>query len=217
MRNQSTRLKRYLPFLILTAALKLPATAFGYYSTIDTGELVKPGAYQMSLEPQLMFNRYEGFNAVGRFDTGINEQSSFRGLLGVGKVSFQLGGFYKIVPFPDTAKQPAIGADVGVIYARVNDMTETSLRFHPLFSKRFETEVGDFTPYGSLPLGVTFRSDETYVPIQIAGGTEFRPLNLANWSFFAELGININKSFSYLSAAVAYRFDDAKLRSRGGK
>lgn len=201
---------------ILVSMLGSPASA--YFSTIDNGEMVAPGQYQIGLEPQLIFNKYEGFNVVTRVDTGINESSSVRGILGFGKVDFQLGGMYKYVPFPDVDKQPAVGGDIGAILARVNGETEFSLRFHPLISKRFETEIGDLIPYSSLPLGLTFRPNKTVVPVQVAVGTELRPLNMSNFSFFAELGLNINEAFSYISAAVAWRFDEVSVKSsKGGK
>ena len=200
--------------LVAVTFISVPR-ANAYFSTIDNGDLVRPGAYQASFEPQLIFNKYDGANFVGRLDTGIDDQSSFRAILGVGKVDFQIGGMYKIVPFPDTPNQPAIGADMGILIAKVNGETETSLRFHPMTSKKFETEVGDFQPYVALPFGVTWRSgNETFVPVQIAGGTEFRSLNLPNLSYFAELGINLNRSFSYLSVAIAYRFDDSMVHRK---
>lgn len=205
--------------IVFTIAVALLAAnpAHAYFSTIDTGELIAPGQYQASFEPQLIFNRYDGGNAVLRFDTGLNEESGIRGILGFGKVDFQLGGMYKYVPFPDLDKQPAIGFETGAILARVNGGSEFSLRFHPLVSKRFATEVGDFIPFASLPLGITTRSNETVVPIQIAGGTEFRPLNYQNVSFFGELGINLNQAFSYFSLAAAWRFDEGTLRGTGKK
>lgn len=198
-------------------ALTAPMKALGYFSTIDTGELVSPTQYQMILEPQLILNKYDGINMIGRLDTGLNESSSIRGILGFGKVDFQIGGMYKYVPFPDTDKQPAIGGEVGAILARVNGQTEFSVRIHPLISKRLETEVGDVIPYASLPLGVTTKPDKTFVPVQIVGGAEFRPLNIANLSLFTELGINITEAFSYISLAAAWRFDDAALKSGSTK
>ncbi len=188
--------------------------AQAYFSTIDTGELIAPDKYQVSLEPQLIFNRYEGFDIVGRVDTGLTEATGLRGILGFGKVNFQIGGMYKWVPFPDVAGQPAIGLDAGVILARIDENTEFNVRLHPLISKRLESEIGDFVPYASLPLGVSVRKEKTVVPLQIAGGTEFRPLNLPRISFFAELGININEAFSYVSLAAAYRFDDSSISRR---
>lgn len=194
--------------LVTIAALCLSSSSWGYYSTIDTGEVIAPDHYQVSLEPQAIFNRYPGTNLVGRVDTGLNESSSLRGILGFGVVNFQVGGMYKYVPFPDLERQPAIGGEVGAILAQVNGQTEFSVRFHPLVSKRLETEVGDVTPYAALPLGITTRPDKTYMPMQIASGAEFRPLNHPSWSVFGEVGININESFSYASVALAWRFDE---------
>lgn len=190
------------------------SNALAYFSTIDTGELVAPGEYQVSFEPQYIFTRFSGMNAVARFDTGINDASSVRGVLGFGTVNFQLGGFYKWVPFPDTETQPAIGGEVGAFIARVPQGTEYSFRFHPLLSKRFETEVGDVIPYGSIPLGVTSRPDKTVLPVQLVAGTEFRPLNAKNLSFFGEVGADVNEAFGYVSVAAAWRFDDNSLRGQ---
>jgi hypothetical protein len=196
----------------LAATALLASTSHAYFSVIDTGDILTPGKYQMSLEPQLILQDYDGFNAVARFDRGINEESSARAILGFGKVDFQVGGFYKWVPFPDTGNQPAIGGSAGAILARVNGDTQFSVRVNPLVSKRFETEIGDLTPYASLPLGVTSRKDETVVPVQLALGSELQPINNQNLSVFAELGFNLNKAFGYISAAIAYRFDEPATR-----
>lgn len=208
-------LKRTIYSMVLGgAALVATPQAHAYFSTIDTGDVIAPGTFQASLEPQLILNRYDGFNMVGRFDTGINEESSVRGILGFGKVDFQIGALYKYIPFPDAGNQPAIGAEAGIIYARVNGETEFSFRLHPLVSKRLETEIGDLTPYVSIPLGITSRKDETIGPVQFVAGAELRPLNYQSISFFGELGLNVAKSFSYVSAAVAWRFDEDTVRAR---
>lgn len=212
---QNFRTSIRLAIVLISIGFSLKSSA--YFSTLDTGELIAPKQYQIMLEPQLVFNRYDGVNLVGRFDTGINESSSIRGILGFGKVDFQIGGMYKYIPFPDTEKQPALGGEVGVILARVSNQTEFSFRFHPLVSKRLETEIGDIVPYASLPLGLTTRPDKTVVPIQIVGGAELRPLNLRNLSAFAELGLNLSEAFSYISLAAAWRFDDSNLKSGSGK
>jgi len=194
------------------ALVGVPEAAQAYFSTIDTGDLVAPGQYQLSFEPQLVLSRYDGFNGVARIDTGLDESSSLRGILGFGTVDFHIGGMYKYIPYPDVDKQPAIGFLAGALLARENGQTEFSLRFHPLVSKRFSTEIGDLTLYASAPIGITTTSNKTYVPIQVAGGTEFRPLNYRNMSIFAELGINVREAFSYLSVAAAWRFDDSIMK-----
>ncbi len=199
---------------LLSAFLLLPATANAYFSTMDTGDIAAPGRYRVTLEPQFILNRYDGMNMLGRFDTSVAEDQAIRTLVGFGEVDFQLGAFYKWVPFPDSGNQPAIGGSAGLLYARVADETEFSIRFHPLISKKIETEVGDLTPYAALPFGVTSRDDRTFVPVQLAVGSEWKTLNWENLRFMAELGLNVTKAFSYLSFGLVYEFDEAGLKGR---
>lgn len=196
---------------LIFSALLFSTPGKAYFSTLDTGELIAPGKYQISIEPQIIFQNYSGLNAVARFDTGINEESSVRGVLGVGTVDFEIGGFYKWVPFPDLETQPAIGGMVGVTIARINSDTVYNLRFHPLISKKLESEIGDVIPYGSLPIGISSRPDKTVVPVQLVAGAELRPLNTPNFSFFGEIGANVNEAFGYISAMISYRFDESIL------
>lgn len=202
--------------LAIAASVTLLSTpAHAYFSTLDNGEVLGDGQFQAMFAPQLIFNNYDGGNFTGRLDMGIAEGVSARGILGFGKVDFQIGGLVKWVPFPDTESQPAIGGEAGLLIARIGSITQTSIRFHPLISKRLETEVGDVIPYGSLPIGLTVQTggfDETFVPVQLVGGAELRPLEMKNWSFFGEVGVNLTRSFGYVTAAVAYRFDDVRPR-----
>lgn len=216
IRSLTRSLKRALSFsAILAIGVGFHApSAEAYFSTLDTGEMTAPGTFQAMLEPQLVLSRYDGFNVVGRFDQGLDESSSVRAILGFGRVDFQVGAMYKFIPFPDTANQPAIGGLVGATFARVQGETELSVRLHPLISKRFETEIGDLIPFGTIPVGWTSRASETRWPVQIAGGAELRPLDTPNLSYFAELGVNVHQAFSYISAAVAYRFDESPRRRR---
>lgn len=200
---------------VLASVTLLSTPAQAYFSTLDNGEVLGDGQFQAMFAPQLIFNNYDGGNFTGRLDMGIAEGVSARGVLGFGKVDFQIGGLVKWVPFPDTDSQPAIGGEAGLLIARIGSITQTSIRFHPLISKRLETEVGDVIPYGSLPLGLTVQTggfDETFVPVQLVGGAELRPLEMKNWSFFGEVGVNLTRSFGYVTAAVAYRFDDVRPR-----
>jgi hypothetical protein len=206
-----------LNFAAALALVIAVTPAHAYFSTLDNGEVLREGQFQAMFAPQLIFNNYDGGNFVGRLDMGLSDGLSARGILGFGKVDFQIGGMVKWIPFPDTASQPAIGGEAGVIIARIGSRTQYSFRLHPLVSKKIETEVGDVIPYASLPFGVTVQSggtDETFLPVQLVVGSELRPLEMKNWSFFGEMGINLTKSFGYITAAVAYRFDDA---SAGGK
>lgn len=199
--------------LIVLSGLFLTTPASAYFGTMDTGDVLKEGEYQAMVGPQFIFNQYDGANFTGRLDMGLMEGVSVRGILGFGKVDFQIGGMVKWVPFPDLEGQPAIGGSAGVVIARIGSLTQYSLRFHPLVSKKVETEVGDITPFASLPLGVTVQTgiDETIVPVQLVLGSEFRPLEMNRWGFFGEVGINMSKSFGYASVGIAYRFDDTSM------
>jgi hypothetical protein len=173
--------------------LLLAPQARAYNSVLQTGDLVEPGAFQAALAPQITLNRYDGLNVDALLDVGIDNASSARGLIGVGDgVDFEVGGLYKYIPFPDTASQPAIGGEAGVVFARTKGKSEFGLRFNPLVSKRLETEIGDVTPYASIPLSIVFRDGSTLVPIQFAAGAELRLLSTPNLSFFAETGFNLH-------------------------
>lgn len=205
--------------IAVSASLSFAGKAQAYYSTLDTGDVLKEGEYQVMLSPQWIFNRFDGANFTGRLDMGLMEGVSARGILGFGKVDFQIGGLVKWIPFPDAEGQPAIGGEAGMLIARVGNVTQYSLRLHPLISKKIETEVGDVSPYLSLPMGVTIQSggiDQTFVPVQLVVGSELRPLEMPKWSFFGELGVNMSKSFGYASVGVAYRFQDVSAASTSG-
>ncbi len=161
--------------LIVVSGLFLTNPAAAYFDTMDTGEVLRDGEYQAMVGPQFIFNQYDGANFTGRLDMGLMEGVSVRGILGFGKVDFQIGGLVKRIPFPDTPEKPAIGGSAGVIIARIGSLTQYSLRLHPLVSKKIETEVGDLTPFISLPLGVTVQTgvDETIVPVQLVSVRSF--------------------------------------------
>jgi hypothetical protein len=196
----------------LTSVLLFNSPAHAFFSTIDTGEMVEPGKFQAIFEPQVILNKYDGLNAVGRLDAGLTDSTSVRGIIGFGTIDFQLGALYKWIPVPDIDNQPAIGLEAGAIVARVGGDTEVDFRLHPLISKRFETEIGDIVPYASLPIGINSTHQSTYVPIQLVAGAEILPLNSSNLSFYGEIGLNVSKAFSYVSAAVAFRFDEEAFR-----
>ena len=204
-------------FLSLTSTLFLfsilASPAHAYNSVLQTGDLVEPGSLQVALAPQITLTRYDGLSADALLDVGIDNASSARGLIGVGNgIDFEVGGLYKYIPFPDTERQPAIGGELGVVFARTRGKSELDFRFNPLVSKKLETEVGDFTPYASIPFTISFRDGETLVPIQLALGTELRLLSTPRLSFLAETGLNLHDAFGYISGAVAWRFDEVKLK-----
>ena len=204
----------YSTSLVFSLMLGLSPSAYAYFSTLDTGDTLGANKYAVSIEPQLIFDRYDGANLNGRFDAGINEDSNLRAILGVGVVNFQAGAMYKYIPFPDTASQPAIGIEAGALLARVQDSSEFDVRIHPLISKKIAVEDLKLNMYGSLPFGVNFRTGTTYYPIQLALGSEWKIPKYEQFSVMAELGININAAFGYLSFAGVYYFDQVHIERK---
>lgn len=197
---------------ILGLSLLGSRPTLAYFTTLDSGEIPAKERFRVSVAPQFIFNRYDGVNLVTQFDVPLEDGRSARGLLGFGSVDFQMGGFYKMVPFPDLDGQPAIGAMVGGIYSSIKGTNELSLRIHPLISKKIPTEVGDLIVYGSVPTGVTWRTGvETIVPVQAVLGTEARFLDWERFGFLAELGLNVTQSFSYFALGVSYEFDKSRI------
>jgi hypothetical protein len=201
--------------LALATLILVSQPASAYFTTLDTGEVIQPQHYRAMIMPQLIFDEFEGTNVLAAFDTGISEDQQIRGFLGIGEIDFQIGANYKWIPFPDVEGQPAIGLIGGIQWMKIADRNALSLRIGPIVSKKVETEVGDFTPYASLPLGLTDYANSTFVPVQFNAGTEWRTLQFDQLTFMTELGLNITKSFSYLAIGALYYFDEEGIRPKG--
>lgn len=204
------KLTRGLLF-ILTLAFATPA--FAYYSVMDNGEILAPGKYKLTGEAQFMTDP-SGLNAGARFDMALNDEMGLRAMAGFGKIDFFLGALFKWMPVPDLEKQPAIGFNAGVLYGSEDGDGELTLRFEPLISKKFEVNFGFLTPYASVPLGLRMRNadryedDKTDLTSQLAIGTQLQLPDWQNLQFMAELGFELDNSYSYISGAAVFYFDE---------
>lgn len=195
---------------LLTAAFFLGLTqAKAFYTVQDTGEILPPGQFAIIGEGQIVTSRDSGFNIVGKVDMGLNDEIGFRALAGAGNTDFQFGGFAKWVPFPDFEKQPAVGIIGGVHLARYKSNTETSLRAMPIVSKRIVADFGILTPYGSLPFALRSFDSKTETPLHVAGGAFYSHPDLKGFEFTGELGISLNKAFTYISLGVVMPLDES--------
>lgn len=195
--------------LVLLCSFAFPASAF--FSVMDTGELVKKGEYRVLGEGQVLFDAPEGFNLNGRFATGFNDESEIQFEGGVGTVDYYLGAFFKWFPFPDTDDQPAIGGRAGVTFADFNDNSTYGFNVTPMISKRIESGIGDFTPYGGIEMGLQTFVDDTFFSLQAVLGIEWSPnewdfREIKDFNFLIEYGIEIDDSFNYLSFGASYDF-----------
>lgn len=200
------RFFRQLTSLVLCLLLTTPAQAF--FETAETGEISRVGTYKLGAMPQIRLSEGSGMNFTGFFDTPLREDQSLRILLGLGETDFYTGGSFKWIPIPDYLNQPALGFKIEALYGRKSSDSLVSFRFHPIVSKRFSTDHGVFTPYGSLPVGVSSYRSSTDSQINLVIGSEYTNLELHNIDFGAEIGMNALKSFSYISGYVTFLMDE---------
>lgn len=196
-------------FLLLVSLVIHISSASAYFTTAESGEVIAPGTYQAGFGPQFSWGPSEA-NLAGHFDVGINDSSSFRATMGFGGTDFQVGGYYKLIPFPDYGNQPALGFKAGINYARYDSESTLSIRVHPIASKKYSTDYGLFVPYASLPFGITSIKSKTITPIQFTLGSEFKSNEVEKMTFGAELSLELSDSFSYIFAYVNIPFDDVK-------
>ena len=187
--------------------LSLPVTSHGYMEFMDTGEVLDSGKYRLNGNVQGIFNDFDGFNITGRAATGVTKDSEVQFEFGLGSIEVQFTGYFKYVPFPDTDNQPAIGIRAGGSFARFEGESLFGVHLQPFASKKFDTEYGDFTPYGALNLSLVFIDDDSEMPLQLQLGNSWKPENYSNVEFYGELGLNLAKSFNYISLGVAVTFD----------
>lgn len=180
-----------------------------YYETLTTGNLLERGQYAATGSGQFITSGDDGFNVVGMLDSGLTADSNLRAVVGFGTTDFHLGGYYKWVPIPDVDNQPAVGIMGGVVYARHEQFDELSLRFHPLISKAFEVEVGDITPYASLPFSLRSVDGDFDVPLQAVVGAELKTFHYENIKFISEIGFDVSKSFTYFSIGMIVGIDQS--------
>jgi len=196
--------------LLSAALLLLSSNAFGYYSVMNTGDILPEGKYTLTPEAQFLTDP-SGINVGTHVEMGLDEGSGLRGDVGVGKTDFYLGGFYKYIPFPDIEGQPAVGFNAGGIYAADAGMSEFTIRFEPLVSKKFATSFGFLTPYGSIPISLqhfTKGSDKNDVAFQVVGGMEIGINQWHGLRLMPEVGINLDNAPSYVSLGAVLDFDE---------
>lgn len=174
---------------------------------METGTLVEPGRYRLTLSPQYIMSGDKGFNISSRFDLGLTDELSMRFLLGGGEVNVFLGTSFKWVPIPDVDNQPAFGLIGSVTYGDYMHHDIVTVRLAPIVSKMFETEFGQFTPYTSLPFGIASYAGQTDSPVNLVLGSELKTFNFEDVKFLMEFGIKLNDdSFSYVTFGAAWDF-----------
>ena len=205
-------MKAYSLFATLSAIYTLSITpqSFAYLETMNNANVVKNGTLRAMVSSQLGLSRHNGLNINGLADVGLSEDSDLRFSFGLGKVNFAFAGLYKWAPIPDVDKQPAMAIISGVSYANIAGSNEFSIQLQPLLSKGFDSRWGYFTPHVALPVAIMSRSGKTVYPLHFAVGTEFIPVDFKweNVRFMTELILNLNESFTSVSIAAIFTFEN---------
>lgn len=200
--------------LFFASALLLSNSAFAYYSVLDNGEVLLQGRYKLTGTTQFLTDT-GGANLAGRFDAGLTEDVGARALVGFGHTDFFFGGLAKWMPIPDTEKQPAVGLNAGLIYAKDNGARDLIVRIEPLASKKFNVETAVLTPYVSLPLGIRMRDsdngdDDDDITLQLVVGSQLQLEQWKNLQFIAEVGVDLNNAPGFVNVGAIFYFDQEK-------
>ncbi len=188
--------------LILYVLFFLTNIAYGYLTTSESGDIVPEGQYRITVEPQLNY-----FGVTTHFDSGIKEDSQVRLSIGAGQGGYHFDFNFKQVPFPDYDDQPAIGYKIGASFAKMDGKSVITPRFYPIVSKSMMIENNRWTPYLSIPIGISVSQSKSTIPTHFVVGCEVTPSSLDNIQFGAEMGFNIRDTFSYVSGYISFFFE----------
>ncbi|MFP5519651.1 MAG: hypothetical protein ACLGGX_07085 [Bdellovibrionia bacterium] len=182
----------------------ISSTASAYLDINESGELINEGAQRIGFSPQFLFGNGEGTNASLFFESGTSESTSTRIVLEGGDVNFNAFASLKYIPFPDVDQQPALGVRAGLGFARAGDMNNLYFQIAPLASKMVDVEFGVLTPYISLPIEFNSTKEENFMSNRFVFGTEFTSPETPQFKFGSEIGLELNKSFSYISLFITF-------------
>jgi hypothetical protein len=103
--------------------------------------------------------------------------------------------------------------NAGVLFATDDGERSLTFRVEPLISKKFESTVGQWTPYGSLPIGFrnrqgAGRDNRADVTLQAILGTQLQIKKWTNLQFMGEVGVDLNEALSHIALAAVFYFDE---------
>lgn len=195
--------------ILITSTLLLTIQAQAYLTINDTAEILPKGFYSVGVEPQLNTSENTGLNLGVFVDAPLTEASQARLSLGTGVTDFWASVAFKYIPYPDVDNQPAIGLRGSLTYGRDGDLNFFHTQFAPMASKKTPFVHGLLIPYVALPITHNATKAKNFVSSQFTLGSEFIPKANKDFHYGAEIGFNLNQSFSYISAFVTMPFDGA--------
>lgn len=201
--------------LLLASSVLFSSPSWAYLGMGGAAEIPKPGTYVVGGELQALTNEGGGVILGSLLEMPHTEDFSTRYNLGVGKIDFQLGAGFKWTPIPDFENQPAMGLRLSGWYARQADMNVWTFQLAPMFSKKFQTDIGLVTPFVAVPVNLVNSKERNYTGTQFTIGSEFQHNELESMFFSAEVAINLKDSYSFIGATINFPFDSEYGFSRG--
>lgn len=195
-----------LAVLVALVALSGQARA----GVFDLPSFVESGKWSLGLEPEVIISKPTGagFNLKPRM--GINDLLNLEGVVGTGSGSrqFRVGLLTDFEFFPDVDNQPGVALVVQTIYYRLDhDLDMFTYGVTPMIYKSFRgstEESGGYTPFLAVPLGWNISHGKHLNFLQVALGSMFQFPGNDHFHATAEVGFNVDKSFSYISGGVTY-------------
>ncbi len=203
-----TQKKILLPIIFFFSFLNLAQAS--YLSLGESGELIPEGTYQVGAAPQLQTNHNGGFNIGAFLDAAWTDSLSSRFMVGAGDVDFYVSGSAKFVPFPDVARQPAIGVKLSLWYARNNASNINTLQLAPLVSKRFQTDNGLLVPYAAYGISNYSTDSKSKTGEQFFIGSDWKNPDFENVTLTGEVAFSLKDSTSSVSVFASLPFDSQK-------
>ncbi|MBC7385825.1 MAG: hypothetical protein H7301_06655 [Cryobacterium sp.] len=169
---------------------------------------VEPGKNAVGFEPEITLTHGGGVAGNIHYTQGLTPLNNLNLILGTGTDSrqFRVGGSFTFDFVPDIGDQPGMGIAAQAIYYRYHDeygQLETAAI--PYIHKSFHDGQGNVVePFLALPLGPAFRSGHYKWTTAIVLGAMYQP-KAAAVRFIGELGVNLNKTESYISGGILYQ------------
>ena len=194
--------------LSLLKIIFLASQASAYLGLLTDGQILEPGVQGIGAESQFVFNKNDGINFAGHYETGLSDSLEFLADAGLGATDFFLGGNLKFVPYPDYEDQPAIGFVFGGTYANEEDDGYVTIQFKTFISKQYRFDYGDISPYAALSYGVTMTNeDDAEDPFHFIIGAKYKHFEWKDIFLYGELGTSLDEAFNYISFKLVFLFD----------
>lgn len=182
----------------------------GYLSLGESGEIIPEGSFQVGVAPQFITNNDGGFNIAAFLDAAWTDSFSSRFILGAGEVDFYVSGSAKYIPFPDVAKQPAMGLKLSLWYAREGSENVNTIHLAPMVSKQYQSDYGLLIPYAAYGISNYSIDGDSKTGDQFFIGTDWKNPDFENMNLTFESAFSLKDSTSSISVFVSVPFDDKK-------